>query len=342
MIEIDGSFKEGGGALLRVSTALSASTGHAFHINNIRAQRPKPGLMMQHLSTALSIGKLSQAQINGLELGSTQLTFNPGTLKGGKFEVDVQTAGSSTLILQAVIIPAIFAPEAVKISIRGGTDVRWAPPLDYLRNVTLPILNAMGVQVELELLQRGYYPRGGGLIRAEIEPVHKLKPFNLIDLEVDVIRGVSHSTRLPMHVAVRQAESARERLESEGYEVEIEIVTEGDALDPGSGLVLWSEFKGRNTPRVGASSMGKPGKRAEIVGREAAEELLSYLSCGSALDPHMGDQIIPYLALTGSSSVKVAELTNHTLTNIYAAEKFTNRHFHIEGGLGEVTLIEVE
>jgi RNA 3'-terminal phosphate cyclase (ATP) len=344
MIEIDGSYKEGGGALLRVSTALSALTGNPFHIQNIRARRPKPGLMMQHLNSALAIQKLSQAQVKGLKMGSTQMTFIPGTLRGGKLEIDIQTAGSTSLVLQALMIPAMLAPEPVTIQIKGGTDVRWAPTVDYLQNVTIPILRSIGYSVKLKLIRRGYYPRGGGEINAEIKPVKKLKPLNYHDLEVDVIRGISHATKLPKHVAIRQAESAEKILTAAGYEVEIEVETdpESDALGPGSAMVLWSEFAGKNIPRVGASSLGKPGKRAEIVGREAAEELISCIARGAAFDKYMGDQIIPYMAVTGSSSIKIAELTNHTLTNIYACEMFTQCHFQVEGGLGEVAVITVE
>jgi RNA 3'-phosphate cyclase len=342
MIEIDGSYKEGGGALLRVSTAFSAVNGKPFHIKSIRAGRPKPGLMMQHLHAARSIQKLSNAQVEGLEIGSTHLKFKPGSLKSGKFEVDVQTAGSISLILQAFIIPAIFAPQEVEITIRGGTDVRWAPAVDYLCNVTIPILKSMGVFIDLELLQRGFYPRGGGLLNAKIKPVEKLKPLNLHDLEFDTLKGISYSNKLPNHVTVRQAESAKKLLQNAGYEVEIEIDSSGDSWGPGSGLVLWSEFKGRNIPRVGSSSLGEPGKRAEIVGKEAANDLLSFLSSGAPLDKYMGDQIIPYMAIAGLSSVKISELTNHTLTNIYAAGKFTDNEFQVKGDLGAVAEITVE
>ncbi len=342
MLEIDGSFKEGGGALLRVSTALSALTGKPFQIKNIRAGRPEPGLMMQHLNAVRAIGNLSHAQVEGLEMGSTQITFQPGYLRNGIFDIDVQTAGSSSLILQAFIIPAIFAPGEVEITIRGGTDVRWAPSADYLQNVTLPILRSMGVFVDFKLLKRGYYPPGGGLISAKIKPLKKLKPLHLHELDFNVIKGVSYSNNLPSHVAIRQAESAEKILGNKGYEVEIIIDSEGDSLGPGSGLVLWSEFNGGTIPRVGSSSLGKPGKRAEIVGRDAANNLLSSLSSGAALDKYMGDQIIPYMAIAGSSSVKIAELTNHTLTNIYAAEKFTNSNFKVQGELGKVAEITVE
>jgi len=342
MIEIDGSFGEGGGALLRVSTALSALTGKAFAISNIRSSRPKPGLMPQHLNAALALAQLSNAEVTGLELGSTQMNFTPDQISGGKLEVDVKTAGSITLILQALIIPSLFADQRVEINIKGGTDVRWAPPVDYLEHVTLPVLNSMSAAVYLEVLQRGHYPRGGGMVRALIEPVEKLKPLKLHDLEVDVIRGISHATKLPSHVAIRQAQAAEKKIHSSGYEVEIEIKSDdNNSLGPGSGLVLWTEVKNKSTPRVGASSRGEPGKRAEIVGMQVAEEILSYLSKGAALDKYMGDQIIPYLALTGSSSVRISELTQHTLTNIYAAEKFTDKKFQVDGGLGEVTTITV-
>ncbi|WP_321422082.1 RNA 3'-terminal phosphate cyclase [uncultured Methanobacterium sp.] len=367
MIKINGSFGEGGGALLRVSTALSEVTGKEFTISNIRSSRPKPGLMPQHLNSVKALAKLSSAEVTGLELGSTQITFTPGPLKGGKLEIDVKTAGSVTLILQALIIPSLFADQAVEIKIRGGTDVRWAPPFDYLEQVTLPVLQSMGIDINLELLQRGYYPRGGGILKARIEPVKKLKPLNLHDLEVDIIRGISHSTLLPSHVAIRQAQSAEKTLKKAGYEVDIQIKSDDDnnALGPGSGLVLWSEVENKNIPCVGASSLGKPGKKAEIVGTEAADEILSFLSRGAALDRYMGDQIIPYLALVGlsspagsssptgsssstglssfpgSSSVRVSELTQHTLTNIYAAEKFTDKKFQVNGSLGEITTITV-
>ncbi|WP_321423666.1 RNA 3'-terminal phosphate cyclase [uncultured Methanobacterium sp.] len=367
MIKINGSFGEGGGALLRVSTALSAVTGKEFTISNIRSSRPKPGLMPQHLNSVKALAKLSSAEVTGLELGSTQITFTPGPLKGGKLEIDVKTAGSVTLILQALIIPSLFADQAVEIKIRGGTDVRWAPPFDYLEQVTLPVLQSMGIDINLELLQRGYYPRGGGILKARIEPVKKLKPLNLHDLEVDIIRGISHSTLLPSHVAIRQAQSAEKTLKKAGYEVDIQIKSDDDnnALGPGSGLVLWSEVENKNIPCVGGSSLGKPGKKAEKVGTEAADEILSFLSRGAALDRYMGDQIIPYLALVGlsspagsssptgsssstslssfpgSSSVRVSELTQHTLTNIYAAEKFTDKKFQVNGSLGEITTITV-
>jgi len=345
MIEIDGSYGEGGGALLRVSTALSALTGNPIRIKNIRAGRPQPGLMPQHLNAILALQKLSEAGVDGLTMGSEEISFIPKVLQEGKFQVQVGTAGSITLILQAFMIPAGFAPEPVKICLTGGTDVRWAPPIDYLQNITLPILSSIGHQIDLKLLKRGYYPRGGGKLQADVTPLNNFKPFHIHDLQVDYIRGVSHCTKLPRHVAIRQALAAEKKIKLAGYDAQIKIDTAGDALGPGSSIVLWSEFEGKSfhpLGRVGGSSLGEPGKRAELVGQDAATDILRHLSIGAPLDRYMADQIIPYMAIHGSSSVKIAELTPHTLTNIYAAEKISGHQFQVKGHLGEPATITVD
>lgn len=349
MMEIDGAHGEGGGALLRISAALSALTGKSIHITDIRANRPKKGLMPQHLNALKSVAFISNASYQGLEVGSTEVTFHPGELAGGDYELDIGTAGSMPLVLQSFLIPAAFAGDPVKLTLKGGTDVRWSPPVDYLSKVTLPLLRSIGYNVKLKLLQRGHYPRGGGVLEAVIHPVQKLKPFNLLNLKVDKIKGISHAVKLPEHVALRQAQAAESILENEGYPVEIEVQHSNNASGPGSGIVLWTEgdnsdvkMEDSHASRLGSTSIGKPGKRAELVGKQAADELLYFISQNAALDPYMGDQIIPYMAMAGNSQVKTAELTQHTLTNIYVAEKITGHKFEYEGKLGEPALIRVD
>jgi len=338
MIEIDGSYGEGGGSIVRVSTALSSLSLKPVHIKNIRANRPKTGLAPQHLNAIKALAKLTDANLKGLEIGSNELFFYPNDLKSGKFKVDIKTAGSITLVLQAFMIPAGFSPSKVEITLKGGTDVRWSPSADYLENVTLPILKKVGYDMIIDIIRRGHYPRGGGIVKAIINPLKKLKSINFVDFEIDKIRGISHCVNLPEHVAIRQAKSAKKILENEGYDVNIEIEYSKEALGPGSGIVLWTEGKSR----LGGTAIGEPGKTAELVGYDAAMELLYHISKYSAVDKYMGDQIIPYMAIAGNSAIKTAELTSHTLTSIYVVEKFMNKKFHVDGVLGEPATIWID
>jgi RNA 3'-phosphate cyclase len=338
LIKVDGSYGEGGGAVLRITTALSAVTSKPVHITNIRAGRPKPGLMPQHLNAVKSIADLSSASVSGLELGSTEIIFNPGILRGGNYNIDVKTAGSITLILQAFMIPAAFADDPVNITIIGGTDVRWSPSVDYLENVTLPILRLMGYNAKTKMKRRGHYPRGGGILELTVEPIRKLKPIKRYELNFKCIKGISHAVKLPEHVALRQANSAIKILSDAGYPSEIDVQHSDNALGPGSGIMLWTDSE---TP-VSGSSIGKPGKPAEKVGADAAKEILYHISRSSAIDSYMGDQIIPYLSLAGHSIVKTAELTQHALTNIYVAQKFIKKNIKVDGNIGDSTLISVK
>ncbi len=338
MIEIDGSHGEGGGALLRISTALSALTMNPIHITNIRANRPKSGLMPQHLNAVKAVANLSDARVEGLEIESRELFFYPEEVNGGNYNIDVKTAGSITLVLQAFMIPAVFADAPVDITIRGGTDVRWSPPVNYLQYVTLPVLKSMGYDAGLDIIRRGHYPRGGGIVKVKINPVKKLNHINACNLKVDKIKGISHAVKLPEHVAVRQAESAEKMLKANGFDAEIEIEHSDNALGPGSGIVLWTE----GNSRIGGSSIGERGVRAEKVGQKAAEELLYHISRGAAVDKYIGDQIIPYMAIAGKSKVKTAELTLHAVTNIFITEKLMGKKFDVEGKLGEIAIITVD
>ncbi|MBI5681191.1 MAG: RNA 3'-terminal phosphate cyclase [Methanobacterium sp.] len=337
MIEIDGSDGEGGGSIVRIATALSALSQETINIKNIRSNRPKTGLMPQHLNAVKVVAQLSHASCDKLEIGSNEIFFKPESIKGGNFEIDIKTAGSIALVLQAFMIPAFFAKSRVNITICGGTDVRWSPSINYLQNITLPILKTMGYVAEIDIIRRGHYPRGGGIVKVEIAPVKKLKPIISTELEVDRIRGISHSVKIPEHVAVRQAESAEKVLKANGFDAEIEIEHSNNALGAGSGIVLWSEGKSR----VGGSSIGERGLKAENVGKNAAKEILYHISKGAAVDKYMGDQLIPYMAIKGNSKIKTAELTLHTLTNIHVAEKIMDKKFSVIGELGDIATISV-
>ncbi|WP_414469342.1 RNA 3'-terminal phosphate cyclase [Methanobacterium sp. ACI-7] len=338
MIEIDGSYGEGGGAFVRNAIALSALTSKPINIRNIRAKRPKPGLMPQHFNAVNAVAQLSNAECDKLSVGSNEIFFKPQKIAGGRFDIDIKTAGSITLVLQAFMLPAAFADSETEITIKGGTDVRWSPPIDYLQNVTLKILKSMGYHARIDLIRRGHYPRGGGIVKVKIEPVNKLNSIEHIDLEFDKIKGISHAVNLPEHVAVRQAESAQKLLKANGIESEIEIEQSDNAVGSGSGITLWSD----NDIPVGGSYIGERGLRAEKVGEYAAEEIIYHISKGAAIDKYIGDQIIPYMGVAGNSTVKIAELTLHAVTNIYIAELLLGKKFNVNGKIGEIATISIE
>ncbi len=323
MMEIDGSYGEGGGQLVRTAVALSAITGRPVKITNIRKNRPNPGLKPQHLKALETAAMVCSARVSGLSPGSTEFSFSPVEIKGGKYRIDIGTAGSIPLLLQCLMPALPFAEEKIELTVRGGTDVAWSPTIDYLRHVTLQALEKMGYAGRVKLQERGYYPKGGGTVLATFEPCklrgfHFKSPESKVNLEV---RGSSHASNLPSHVAARQAEAAKTLLLEEGYSPD--IGTECfELFSTGSGITLW-------TGLFGGSALGKKGFPAEKVGRKAAGEILSELRSGAAVDVHLADQLIPYMALAGNSSYTARELSMHTKTNIWVTEQFLDVKFRI-------------
>jgi RNA 3'-terminal phosphate cyclase (ATP) len=321
MLEIDGSYGEGGGQLVRTAVALSAVTGREIRIKNIRKNRKNPGLKQQHLKALETTAKICEAEVSGLFLGSTELSFIPSEIMGGKYEIDIETAGSITLLLQCLMPALPFAKEKVEITIKGGTDVAWAPTVDYIQHVTFRALEKFGYVGKIILNEHGYYPKGGGKVTAFFEPC-KLRGFHFFKEAEEEIQGISHASHLPVHVPLRQAEAAKERLWENGYASKIET-TSVEAFSTGSGITLWSGY-------LGGSALGKKGLPAEKVGKNAAEETIQELSSGASVDIHLADQLIPYMALAGNSSYTVRELSLHAITNIWITEQFLDVKFRIE------------
>ncbi|HUS76269.1 MAG TPA: RNA 3'-terminal phosphate cyclase [Methanothrix sp.] len=319
MIEIDGSFGEGGGQIVRTAVALSAVTGKSVHITKIRQGRPKPGLAAQHARAITALAGICDARTSGVEPGSSEIAFTPGDIRGGRHRVEIGTAGSVTLLMQCLLPALLRADVPSSLQIQGGTDVQWAPTVDYFKNVFLPALSSFGAKVSLEVLQRGYYPRGQGEVLLHVEPVRlkaghqEGRAYETGQSTQSIVQGVSHCSNLPEHVAARQADSAAQALQQEGFSARItQQVLRLSSM--GSGITLWSGCKG-------ASSLGKRGLPAEKVGRRAAEELIMELKSRATADVHLADQLIPYLALAGGSYT-VREISLHAKTNIWTAGHF--------------------
>ena len=346
LIEIPGDMLEGGGQIVRTSVALAALTGEAVRIGKIREKRPNPGLQAQHVTAVKTVAAICSAETEGLAQGSRELVFRPRERVSGKFNFDVGTAGSIPLILQALMPSAAFAPNRVEFHLTGGTDVKWSPTIDYVRLVILPVLQLMGYRATVTVHRRGHYPKGGGLVTMAVEPQGALSAITLVERGTpSTPEGISHCVKLPSHVAQRQANAARERLSKGGFrDANIAIETYPPSRDPhfapGSGIALKVKFP--NGAMLGSDSIGERGKPAEHVGEDAADKLLKELQSNAPVDRHMGDILIPYVAVAeGRSSIFTSEITMHTLTNMKVAEMVTGVKFDVQGELGKPGRISV-
>ena len=337
MIRIDGSFGEGGGQIVRTALALSCITGKSFEIYNIRKGRKKPGLRPQHLTGVRAAKAISRACGSGDQLDSTKLSFSPGKVRGGEYRFNVSairgSAGAVSLVIQSILPPLALAKEGSTVMIEGGTHVEWSPTFHYLRDVLFPLLSKVGIKTSLEIDRWGWYPGGGGSVCLQIQPAKRLSPIDITERgKLANITALSAVSNLPIYIAERQRDRALRLLQEKGLDAEIEIV---EAPSPGKGTLFFmlSEF---DNIRAGFSALGAIGKRAEQVAEEASRKLLDFLDAEGALDPHLADQIIPYLALAKEpSTITTSKITRHLLTNIWVTGKFLPVAFEIEGREGD-------
>jgi len=343
MIEIDGSFGEGGGQILRTALSLSALFMKPFRIFNIRKGRKKPGLMPQHLTCVRAMQLLSRAEVTGGEMGSTELVFRPNNVTGGEFFFDIGTAGSTSLVLQTIIPSLIFLKEKTSLILKGGTHVPFSPSFDYVSNVFAVILERIGIKIDLKIESCGFYPKGGGKIRADIFPAADIKPLRVVERgEALGIRGYSGVGNLPLSIAERQKNSAVNKIRYELSDlkcpVEIEPVS---VAAQGQGTFMYIHLESENF-FAGFSALGERKKRAEAVGEKAAEDLIKYYSTNAALDQHLPDQIVLYLSMSKEESVFTTScITQHLLTNLWTISLFHEFHYSVDGTIGKPGIVKI-
>ncbi|MDV6343801.1 RNA 3'-terminal phosphate cyclase [Nitrosomonas sp. Is37] len=339
MLEIDGSYGEGGGQLLRLAVALSAITGAGVCITNIRVRRDKPGLAAQHLAGVLAVGKLCSARIEGLILRSQQIVFEPATLRGGDYRFDVGTAGSITLVLQALLPVMLAVHLPCKVHITGGTDVRQAPAADYLHEVIIRLVERLGARVTMRVLRRGYYPRGGGEIELAVRPAMLSSAVFDASGYSKAICGVAHVANLPEHIALRMKQAVLNRLGAYGTQASIEtqIMGREAAFGAGGAIVCWLESE---HAVLGAARVAERGVSAETLGEAVGEELATDIAAGAALDIHAADQMLVYLALVGGGSFSTRSVSLHARTAMWLIEQFLPVTFEVteSSGLAYVTV----
>lgn len=340
MIEIDGSTGEGGGQVLRSCLTLAAITGRPFRMTRIRGRRPQPGLKAQHRKAIEAMAAVCGARVEGAGLGSQMLTFEPGPMAPGEFSFAIETAGSTSLVLQTVLPALSLAPAASCLDLQGGTHVRWSPCFDYLKIQWLPFLKRVGFDADLECARAGFYPVGGGLVRAVIRPAGPLR--GVVVLERGPLRrvqGIAAVARLDPRIAERQKDQAERRLAGRTPALEVEVVRL-PSRSPGTFLLLRAEFESSSACFW---ALGERGKPAERVADEAVDELLELLATRGAVDPYLGDQAVLPLALArGSSALAVSRVTGHLATNAEIIPRFLSARIEIDAPPGRPGVVRVE
>jgi len=318
MLRIDGSFGEGGGQVLRSSLALSMVTGTPFRMEKIRAGRRKPGLMRQHLTAVHAAETVCGAKVEGAEIGSTSLTFEPGTVRPGEYAFSVGTAGSTTLVLQAVLPAFLTASAPSRLTLEGGTHNPLAPPYDFLARAYLPLVGRMGPRVTAHLERHGFFPAGGGRFSVEIEPCPKLEGWTLLERgEIRGCRVRAVVARLPRHIAEREVETIRRRLSLDEKCFQVEEVRDSS----GPGNIVTIELESEHVTEV-FTAFGKIGRPAETVARDALRQYKRHMKASAPVGEYLSDQVLLPLALAGSGSFRTAGLSQHLRTHIELIAKF--------------------
>lgn len=340
MVEIDGSYGEGGGQILRTTLAFSAILKIPVRVKNIRASRKKPGLGNQHLAAVNALARISGGIVEGNNIGSQTLTFIPQEIRPGDYGFKIGTAGSVTLLLQAIFLPLCLAQGDSTLALFGGTHVPWSPPFHYFSQVLLPTLKPMGVSADALIGRWGFYPKGGGQVRLKISSMDGIKPISLIERgPLTKIRGISAIANLPKHVAERQREQALNRIRRElKLDPEIAVFSDAPSIGEGSFLFLLVEYEGIV---VGFSSLGARGKPAEKVADEAVGYLKDYVESDGCVDPHLADQLVPFMALAkGESSFTTTQMTEHLFTNLWVVAHFIETKIQMWGDLGRTGRVD--
>ncbi len=349
MLQINGAHKSGSGAIVRDAISLAALTGQATQFTNIRANRKKPGLRPQHLRGVEACRQICQGRLEFAAVGSQEIKFWPGQrLRGGHYDFDIGTAGS-TALLTAILLPiSLFCEEAVTYKLTGGLFQDFAPSAFYLQHILFPVLQRMGVDAELEIEQPGYAPKGQGVMQVKVAPVQgRLKPITMLEQgEVSTIAGFALSSLLAeRNVSDRMADTCEKRLRAKGYQPYIQVlyderespVFKRVSVQPGACLAVWAETETKC--RIASDMAGAIGRSAEYIGKHVARTLMDDLKTGATVDRHLADQLIPFCALAdGVSEYVVPRVTEHVAARLWLVEEILgagteirDSHVSIEG-----------
>lgn len=335
-VDIDGSRGEGGGQILRTSLALAILTGRKLRMKRIRANRKRPGLQRQHMAAVRAAAQLCGATVSPIDIGASELVFDPrpgsesGALHSGpgtewpsELRIDIGTAGSITLVLQTILVPALSAPHPVRAVITGGTHNPLCPPFDFLDRVFVPHLRAMGADVSLTLEKVGVMPDGGGRVVMETKP-SKLRPIEILNAgPVVARRATAIVASLPRHIAERELAVAEERLDQP-------VCTIVELPKAGPHNLFMAEVELESGARELCTSHGRKGYPAEDVADDALDELEDFLEAGVPVGTHLADQLLLPMTIAGGGRYRAMPLSPHATTNIDTIREFLDVPVRVE------------
>lgn len=336
LVPLDGAEGEGGGQILRAALTLAAVTGQGFRVERIRSRRLRPGLRPQHLAAVRAAGLACGAEVHGAFDGSPDLRFLPGQPAAGEFRFDIGTAGAATLVMQTVVPILAAAAEPSRVEVVGGTHVPRSPSYHFFARHWTEVVGRLGLAASAEMARAGFYPRGGGEIRAQVRPWTRPASLDLSRRGALVaVRGIAGAARVRGDVAERGVEAARARLwEARRLESQWETV-ELDSASPGAFLYVEAVFE---SGRAAFGLLGERGLRAELLGERAARRVLRFLEDEEAVvDPWLADQLAVPMALAGGGGRLVtSEVTSHleTVASVVRAFGVEARCWGRRGGPG--------
>lgn len=318
MIVLDGSVGEGGGQILRSALTLSMITGQPFRIENIRANRSKPGLMRQHLVAVNAAASICGADVTQAALGSTALTFAPGAIKAGDYAFAIGSAGSCTLVLQTIVPALLFADATSTVRITGGTHNPMAPPVEFLQRAYCRALGLMGADVRIDIERAGFYPAGGGVLTARVAPCGGLRELSMRERGVPV-RGYAEAlvADVPAAVALRELEVVGRKMSLGAGDLLVRQLPTGTG--PGNVLLVTLEYEAAVEV---FSAIGEKGVAAHVIAARAVDEARGYIASQAAVGEHLADQLMMPMALAGGGNFTVSTVSNHSRTNAEVIAKF--------------------
>ncbi len=341
-LAVDGSYGEGGGQILRTALAFSIITGRPVRVSKIRAGREVPGLRRQHVSSLRVLGAVFDSRLDGVAEGSSEVSFVPGPPRADSITLDMKTAASITLVLQAVVPAVALTHSRLTLDLVGGTDVPWSPTFDYFDTIVRRAYGAVGIKFSARAVRRGYYPRGGGRAIVEVEPCEALRPLQLAESPlVEAVNLTSRCAMLPRHVAERQLNSAAAVLKEKGLRIGHSVIADEQADSPGSSVLVSSSG---GSFFLGSDEAGRQGRPSEEVGRSAAQRFTSLVQSGACVDDNLADMLAPLLSLASdASALRVARVSRHMDAGFYIAKLFSTCEYDVrEEGQGAVVVVRPE